>query len=224
MTEIYLVRHCEAMGNKERIFQGVSDCAITELGRKQLVFLAERFRNILLDAIYSSPLTRAVQTAEAVGKYHSLPINIHPKLIEIDGGEIEGISWVDFPETRPELEYYWSVEPHKFYPKNGEPMTSVYERSWEAVEEILATNKGKTVVLASHGCTLRNILCHAQGKPIEELSSVHWCDNTGVSCLRFGDDPLPEIVLFNDVSHLPDGYLPRHHRITTLVTEKKKEN
>lgn len=221
MTEVYIVRHCEAEGNVNRTFQGTSDCDVTQLGEKQLSYLAERFRNIDLDAIYSSPLKRAFKTAEAVGKYSKIPIIKVEKLIEINGGEIEGICWEDFPITRPELEYHWSVEPHKFHPKGGESMVSVYRRSWEAIKEIVAQNKGKTVAVASHGCTIRNIMCHAEGKPIEQLNTVKWADNTGVFLLRFLiDDSLPEIVMFNDVSHLPEGYLPKRSRITTLVDEK----
>ena len=56
MTTIYLVRHCEAMGNINRIFQGHTDEEISENGRMQLERLAERFRGIHLDAVYSSPL------------------------------------------------------------------------------------------------------------------------------------------------------------------------
>ncbi len=229
MTDLYIVRHCEAIGNLKRTFQGISDCDITELGEKQLSHLAERFRDIRLDAIYSSPLKRAFKTAEAVGKYQNLPIIKIEKLIEINGGEIEGVCWEDFPITRPELEYHWSVEPHKFHPKDGEPMTSVFKRSWEAVQEIVSKNEGKTVALASHGCTIRNIMCHAEGKPIEELCTVNWADNTGVFLLRFDGEKLPEIIMFNDVSHLPEGLLPKRSRITSLfaresVLSKDKES
>ena len=125
------------MGNKDRIFQGVSDCDITDLGEKQLECISERFKNIVPDAVYSSPLKRAYLTAQAANKYHGLPITKVDDLIEINGGEIEGISWVDFPETRPELEYNWSFEPHKFHPNGGEAMKSVYLRSWKAVKEIV---------------------------------------------------------------------------------------
>ena len=55
MTDLYIIRHCEAMGNRDRIFQGVSDCDITDLGAKQLECIAERFKNIFPDAGYSSP-------------------------------------------------------------------------------------------------------------------------------------------------------------------------
>ncbi len=221
MTDLYIVRHCEALGNSKRIFQGISDCDITDCGRRQLALLSERFKDIKLDAIYSSPLKRAKATAEAINKYHNLEIVTEEKLIEINGGEIEGICWVDFPKTRPVLEYNWNMEPHKFHPKDGESMQSVYKRSWEAVQKIIGENKGKTVAIASHGCTIRNILCHAEGKPIEKLNTVDWADNTGVFLLRFFDDKsLPEIKLFNDISHLTEDCLPVQNRIGRIFLKK----
>lgn len=220
MTELYIVRHCEAMGNKKRIFQGVSDCDITELGQRQLDLLAERFKDIKIDAVYSSPLKRAYLTAQAANKYHNLPVIKKQNLIEIDGGEIEGICWVDFPITRPELEYAWSIEPHNFHPKGGESMRSVYTRSWQAIKEILAENEGKTVLVASHGCTIRNIMCNALGRPIEELVTVDWAENTSVFHLKFNNiDELPEIAMFNDTSHLSEKELPANSKITNMFAK-----
>ncbi len=221
MTELYIVRHCEAVGNVERFFQGVCDTDISECGALQLEKLAERFKDIKLDAVYSSPLKRAFKTAEAINKYHSLPIKIHKKLIEIDGGEIEGLFWGEFDVTRPVLEYNWNMEPHLFHPEGGEAMSSVYKRSWEAVLDIVGENEGKSVAIASHGCTIRNIMCHALGKPIEQLKTVPWADNTGVFLLRFSGEELPEIVMYNDYSHLPQELLPKHSRIRTVVYDKK---
>ena len=221
MTDLYIIRHCEAMGNRDRIFQGVSDCDITDLGEKQLECISERFKNIVPDAVYSSPLKRAYLTAQAANKYHGLPIKKVDDLIEINGGEIEGISWVDFPKTRPELEYNWSIEPHKFHPKGGEAMSSVYVRSWKAVKKIVAENEGKTVFIASHGCTIRNIMCNALGRPIEQLNTVDWADNTGVFHLRFKNlNELPEILLFNDISHLPEDLMPERSKIRNLFANK----
>lgn len=220
MTELYIVRHCEAEGNVKRFFQGVTDCDISECGKKQLELLAERFKDIDIDVIYSSPLKRAYRTACAVNKYHNLPIFVNEKLIEINGGEIEGTCWEDFPITRPELEYHWNMEPHLFHPKGGEAMSSVYKRSWEAVEEILSENKDKTVVITSHGCTIRNIICHAQGKPIEKLNTVDWADNTGIFLLRFKDGCLPDIELFNDCAHLTADCLPEKNKIRSVVMKK----
>lgn len=213
MTRVYLVRHCEAYGNKARVFQGTSDCDITETGARQLHYLAERFKTIAFDAVYSSPLLRARKTAEAINRYHHAPLTIEPGLIEINGGEIEGISWVDFPKTKPVLEYAWNFEPHRFAPKGGEKMTEVFARAAETMQRLLQQNAEKTIVLASHGCVIRNIMCHEMGLPIERLNEVKWADNTGVFCLEYSGDGLPNITLFNDYSHLPADCLPNAHRI-----------
>lgn len=86
MTTVYLVRHAKSIGNTERIFQGRSNLGLSAEGRAQLPQLAERFRNIPLEAVYSSPLQRAVQTAEAVSHYHHLPIQTEVYFIEIYDG------------------------------------------------------------------------------------------------------------------------------------------
>ena len=83
MTEIYIVRHCEAQGNLKRLFQGVSDFDITETGAKQLEYLKKRFENIHLDKIYASPLIRTRKTALAVAGGRDIEIKDEPGMIEL---------------------------------------------------------------------------------------------------------------------------------------------
>ena len=85
MTEIYIVRHCEAQGNLKRLFQGVSDFDITETGAKQLEYLKKRFENIHLDKIYASPLIRTRKTALAVAGGRDIEIKDEPGIIELNG-------------------------------------------------------------------------------------------------------------------------------------------
>ena len=89
MTYIYLIRHCEAMGNHKRLFQGSTDCEISEIGAVQLQYLKERFKNIKLDAVFSSPLLRAQKTALAVSSDKGLDITVRENLREIHGGVVE---------------------------------------------------------------------------------------------------------------------------------------
>lgn len=83
------------------------------------------------------------------------------------------------------------------HPRKGEAMREVYSRMAEALTEIAAAHPDETVAVASHGCAIRNALCWAKGWPIERLSEVAWCDNTGVSVLRFDRDRV-ELILEND--------------------------
>lgn len=142
MTTIYLVRHCEAMGNINRIFQGHTDEEISENGRMQLERLAERFRGIHLDAVYSSPLKRAYHTAEAVNRYHRLPIHTDGRLMEINGGHWEEKPWEALPELYPSEWEDWSERPWRFEAEGGEPMREVYRRMAEALTDIAAAHPG----------------------------------------------------------------------------------
>ncbi len=91
VTKLYLIRHCEALGNINDTFQGSIDEDITDKGQRQLDKLAERCKNIPFDVIYSSPLIRAVKTAQAADRYHGLEIIVDPAFSEINGGEFEGV-------------------------------------------------------------------------------------------------------------------------------------
>ncbi|MCI9413742.1 MAG: histidine phosphatase family protein [Clostridiales bacterium] len=206
MTILYLVRHCEAFGNIKRIFQGHIDSEISDNGQKQLDRLTERFRDIPLDGIVSSPLKRAYLTAQAVNGDRGLPVETDRRLMEINGGRWEGKPWDDLDGLYPEESAAWLKAPWDFHPEEGESMRAVYERMAAALTDIARRYEGKTVAVASHGCAIRNALCWMRGWPVERLNEVPWADNTSVALLEFDDHPHGEpsrrIVYENDNSHL----------------------
>ena len=204
MTTVYLVRHAEAEGNKNRTFQGRTDCDLTEKGYRQLESLAERFKDIKIDKLYSSPLKRTIETAKAVNKYHNLPINIDENIIEINGGVFEGLNWDKVGEMYPEEHKVWVNQPHNFKIEGGESMKNVYERMKKAITAIVSENKGKTVAVVSHGCAIRNYLCYANKMPHEKICTLEWADNTAISKIEFDDDLEPTVIFQNDSSHLSD--------------------
>lgn len=221
MTELYLIRHCEAMGNVGRIFQGSTDCDISEIGASQLEFLAERFKNIHLDAVYSSPLIRAMKTAQAVAEPKGLKVIPVQDLREMHGGVVEGKPFKAVFDNDPELLEIWTNHPQDFAPENGESMRSAYERVYAAVMEIAAANRGKTVAAAAHGGVLRCLLCRLTLGSIDRLKEMNWLDNTAVTLLRFDDDLTPQVVFTNDTSHLPQGCLPKGSRIGDFTGDAK---
>lgn len=202
MTRVILIRHCEAEGNRKRIFQGHTDAPISENGKVQLDLLSVRLRNTKIDVLYSSPLVRAYETAKAINRYHHLPILTDRGLMELNGGDWEGIPWADLPSRYPEESKIWNETPYRFSPKNGESMQELYDRIWNTILKIVKANPGKTIAVTSHGCAIRNFLCRAAGGPIEKLSEMDWCDNTAVSIVDFDDGLRPHIRLMNDASHL----------------------
>lgn len=202
MTKILLVRHAEAFGNEQRVFQGHLNGDISENGRRQLERLAERFRDIPFDAIYSSPLQRAYKTAEAVNLYHQLPIATRDDLMEINAGHWEGHKFADLPTLFPEENRLWVENPGSFCVIGGESMRHVYDRMWRAVTEIVHDHPNETVSVVSHGCAIRNLLCRAKGLPLERLSEIDWCDNTAVSVIEFDEAMHSNVLVMNDASHL----------------------
>ncbi len=207
MTEIYLVRHCEADGNIRRIFHGITDTLPTADGRRQLDFLAERFKDVKLDAVYASPLQRTRATADAVNRYHGLPVQVDQRLIEINGGEIEGMDWEKIYAEYPELCRQWLQALHTFATKQGDSMQSVYDRARTTLQDLAAQNPGKTLALATHGGFIKNALCWARYGDITRLMEVPWPENTSVSLLELDEKGNCTIRYADDASHLPEELL-----------------
>ncbi len=101
MTKIYLIRHAEAEGNLYRRIQGHFDGLVTERGKKQISVLAERFKDIDIDALYSSDLVRTKLTSEAITKYHDIEPSYLKSLREICMGVWEDRAWETWNSSRP---------------------------------------------------------------------------------------------------------------------------
>lgn len=202
MTKVIIVRHAEADGNFNHTFQGRTDASITENGKKQLEQLKERFKNVEYDKIYSSPLKRTLATAKAVNFYHGLEITTVQNLIEIDGGHWEGVKWDDIPNLYPKEHHDWLEEPYNFNPECGESMKHVYSRIYNAIIDLVKENKNKTIIVVSHGCAIRNLVCKLRGLPIEKLCDIPWLENTSVTTAHFDNDLNSNVIGFNDYSHL----------------------
>ncbi|MEE0807778.1 MAG: histidine phosphatase family protein [Acutalibacteraceae bacterium] len=222
MTQIYLVRHCEAMGNKMRIFQGTTDCDISETGEKQLEFLSERFAHVHIDKVYSSPLIRTVKTARAIIGKRELEVITHKGLIELDGGVVEGRPFAEAFNEIEGLAEIWNNHPQDFAPDGGEPMRVAYERIWNTILELARENEGKSVAVATHGGVSRCLCCRMLYNDINRLSEVPWCENTAVTKLCFDDDMNVTMEYMNDHTHVPDEYMPKRSRIVSKVEENKQ--
>lgn len=217
MTEIYMVRHCEAMGNVMRLFQGSSDFDISETGEKQLEYLKNRFKDLKLDKVYTSPLIRARKTALAVIGDRSLEPIDEKGLVELDGGIVEGKPFKETFNSIPGLADAWDNHPEDFAPEGGEKMRDAYERIWNTVKKIAAENKGKAVACTTHGGVTRCLLCRLLKGDITKLKEMPWSENTAVTLIRFDDSLNPEVVFYNDTAHLPEELIPKRSRLSSFM-------
>lgn len=198
------MRHAEASGNVDHTFQGMIDTDISEGGKAQLERLRERFKDIYIQKVYTSPLKRAVSTAQAVRAGRDIPLLTDEGLCEIMCGDWEGRSWDSLERDFPKEYDDWKNHPERFCAPNGESMRHVYERISKTLNEIACENDGKTIAVVSHGCALRNYLCYVHFKDLAKLMNINWLEHTGITCVEYDSDKI-EIVFENDFSHLDDS-------------------
>ena len=122
MTTIMLIRHGETDWNVEEIFRGGIDIELNETGIKQAQLLAKYLADVPITATYSSPLRRALKTADIIVSYHSVSIEIAPELTDFDYGERQGLSHGVVKERYKELHNEWLRSPHLVRMPNGESL------------------------------------------------------------------------------------------------------
>lgn len=204
MTTVYIVRHCETVANEMHLLQGSRDFPLSERGAKQLDFLKNRFCDIYLDGIYSSPQGRAFKTAEAVRGERKIEIITDDGLCEMNCGVYEGTPLFEHFEKDAELEYKWKKAPQLLDLAGGESATAVYERIVDSIKKIVKKNDGKTIAIASHGFAIRCFMAYLLFGCVDKLASVEIPGNTSVYKIEFFDGYRHKIVYDNDNDHLPD--------------------
>lgn len=204
VTKVYLIRHCQSMGNIEHKFQGQFDADISPDGAKQLELLGLRFRNEPIDVIYTSPLKRARMTAEAIAKYHkNIDLIEEPGFIEIDCGRMENLLLSEVAVQFPEVAMDWDKAPDLCRFPGGETMAQVYERVNAALDKVIAENPGKTMVVTTHGGVLRNLYARITYGELIGIRKSEVFGNTGVSTLIAEDGRLSWESI-NNLDHLPE--------------------
>jgi len=148
MTEIIIARHGQTEWNVGEVFRGRADIELDETGVKQAELLAEYLSNAKIDAIYSSPMKRALKTAKAIAGHHQLDVEIAPGLIDFDFGEWQGLSHQEVKEKYTELYKQWTNTPHKVKMPAGETLDNVRKRAISVVEKVTDRYEGSVVLVA----------------------------------------------------------------------------
>jgi broad specificity phosphatase PhoE len=162
MTEIILARHGETAWNVEEVFRGRLDIELNETGIKQAGLLAERLSELKIEAVYSSPLKRALNTAEAIARRQRLEVKVSPGLIDGDFGQWQGLSLSKVREKYAELYRQWAESPHLVKIPGGESLDKVRERALKVVDGAIAKYRER-VVLVSHRVVNKVLICALLG-------------------------------------------------------------
>lgn len=183
--DIYLMRHGETEWNRIRRLQGIADIPLNENGIAEAKRAAEGLREVPFDRIYTSPLTRARQTAEIVRGDRQIEIIETDGLKEISFGEYEGlicqkegynIPDPDFPRFFEDPENYRTAP-------GGESIQHLRERTLHFVRSVMEDpkNEGMTFLMTTHGAAIRGILSGLQDLPLKDFWSGRVHQNCGVT-------------------------------------------
>ncbi len=202
MTRIYLIRHAEAEGNLYRIAHGHEEGLITDYrGPRQIRALAQRFRDIPVDAVYASDLIRTQTTAQAISMPKGLPLHPDPAFREIGMGVWEGLTWRQI-ETRWPLQLMeFNRQLDRWHVDGCETARMVLDRYLPALRRVAREHDGQTVAIFSHGAALRIVLGTLQGLSLADIGQTPHGDNTAVSLIEADGDEL-RVVFRDDNSHL----------------------
>ena len=190
MTKIYLIRHAEAEGNIYRRAHGHYNGLVTDRGYRQIERLKKRFENVNINAIYSSDLTRACETATALSQPRGLPINKNVMLREVCMGEWEDSSWGDIEYWHKDMNGNFEKDPERWSVNGSEPYKDVKARMISFITETAEHHHGETIAFFSHGFAIRSLMCLLEGFSSNETSKIPYFDNTAVTILTYENNKL----------------------------------
>lgn len=207
MTTILLARHGQSDWNRDRRWQGHADRPLTELGRMQARELAQRLAHTDLDAIYSSDLRRAQETAEVLGRAQGLDVRTIPGLREVDVGSWSGLTRAEAEQRYPEAYRRWLVGEEGW--DDGETYDELSDRVLAAVWEIAAAHPGERVLVVGHGGSIRAIHAAALGVDVHAYRRLQRVEpNATVSAVCVEDGRLTELCRTEDL----DAFLIQDQR------------
>lgn len=157
MTNLYIARHGETDLNKAGVYYGWSDISLTSDGRTQCENLRDKLKNIKFDAVISSPLIRAVESAEIITGFGSRDIIKYDQLKEMNFGKWENMHYKDIGVNYAEDFKQWAENWQEFCIPGGESFNNVFCRVKECLDYILLKYTGKSVIIIAHEGTLRII-------------------------------------------------------------------
>ncbi|WP_227242936.1 histidine phosphatase family protein [Paraburkholderia caribensis] len=207
-TQVLFIRHGETDWNRIKRIQGHIDIPLATSGVGQARRLAERFarearEGARLDAIYSSDLMRAQQTAQPFADVLGLPLNLSKGLRERNYGAFQGHDSDEISLRFPDEYVQWQTRDPGFSPPEGESQRVFYHRVLHAVEPVVAAHPNGRIAVVAHGGVLDCVYRFANGLPLDAPRNYALL-NTSVNVVEF-EDGRAKVVSWGDVAHL-DGH------------------
>ena len=199
MTELFFIRHGETEANANIKFTGRYDSLLTEKGIIQAEMCKKFVSGVDYDCIFSSPLKRAIKTAEVVN-VKGKPIIIDERLYELDGGIWNGLYYSEVKKNYPDLFSVYKNDLDNFKAINGESVKEVLLRLKDFIDFVKSDYSGKKVCIVSHAICIRTIFAYFMNKRVQDID---FPTNASVSVLKYDNDKLRELIYSSD-AHIGD--------------------
>jgi broad specificity phosphatase PhoE len=194
---MYLLRHGATennVANPPRLQGRGSNLPLSAVGLSQAARTAGVLRDRSIAAIYSSPLLRATQTADALAAALGLGIEIVEAITEVDAGSWEGRDWEEIARSEPEAFHRFMDDPGRWPYAGGESMGEVTHRIVPAFEALWAQHSGQSIAVVAHNAVNRCYLSHVLGLPVARSRTLIQ-ENCCVNVLRRSGDKVSVLTL-----------------------------
>ena len=200
-TDLYIIRHGETDWNRAARMQGHADEPLNDLGREQAAQVAAALASYALDAIDSSDLSRAADTAHAIAAYHPhVSVHTSARWRERDYGRFQGMTLAEVEAIDPQAAQQWRSRVADFAPDGGENLLQFQARIAAQLQAVVRQYAGQRIAIVCHGGVLDIIWRIAQGVAVDAPRA--WAlPNTGINHLRYAD-PGWQVLDWGNTAHL----------------------
>ena len=201
-TRVILIRHGQTLWNTQTRIQGHTDIALDDTGRWQAQCVGRALIDEGLHRVYSSDLSRALETARAISEHTGATLEITPTLRERGFGSFEGKTFAEIEQHHPDSAQRWRARDPSFGPPGGEVLQSFYERCVRAASELASQHPGQCIALVSHGGVLDCLYRAATGQSLNAPRTWQ-IGNASINRLLHHGQGF-SLVGWADTSHLQD--------------------
>jgi alpha-ribazole phosphatase len=199
-TQVLLLRHGQTEMTVQKRYAGVTDVPLNETGLAQAAAAAKRLAEAGLDAIVSSPLSRARQTAEEVARLCGVPVGLDDGFRETNFGQWEALTFAEVSDRWPDELARWLADPLAT-PPGAESFAEGTARARAALDRVLAAHPGQRVLVVSHVGPIKALICSALGAPPTSVFRMH-LDTAALSSVDWYPDGPAVLRSYNDTFHL----------------------
>jgi len=200
MTSVYLIRHGQTAWNKEEIFRGRAEVPLNEIGFREAELVGEYLKGIDIHVIYSSPLSRARETARRIAQFFNLKVQPLEGINDMSFGKWEGRPHKEVQIYDRELYQQWREKPHLVRLPGGESLDEVRIRAMAALDEVVQYHHGKNLVLVSHRVINKVMICGILGIDNSHFWQISQ-DAAAINLIQFQEGKYI-LSLLNETCHL----------------------